>query len=469
MTQYRYRRWLPPPPARPKRSLEQLLLCAILIAILGPFHLWIAGYLRRTRVWQVLQLSPVGDRLLLSSPEGTGIFETEGGKLLGRSRGRLRAAAFSRDGKRIAAVTTDGEILVLDGRTGTTIRTIATKEPGVVIVRFSPDGERVVGGGEGGEIQLWDADQGKLLWRKSLVTGRIFGLEFRDDDQIIAASYGSKMRIYEIRFVRARDGVTIAAHPRTNREPTSFTVSARGDVAAVGTAYAIEVFDVATWKLVGGTGLAGESLALSRDGSRLAVGGRSWLTRHDLGTNAWSGVGSVRHKAPVGSVVIRPDGLAVSAAHDGAVWVSNFDTLEARRVAAGLRLSNGPVPWHILAGFGLWLFLWMRADRRTRRHQGEPAEGPESPAEPSVKLVAGVSILFVGLGLTLALRSIERSPTGVTLQLNCLLVLAGALAALFTALRALQALFGLGKYRRLEAFLALMLAFVAFAYSIGST
>jgi WD40 repeat protein len=82
-------------------------------------------------------------------------------------RAAVRALAFSADGRRLAAGSTDGSVRLWDVRSSpnaaTAIRVFSGHEGVVETVLFSPDGRRIVTASRDGTARIWDAESGHEL------------------------------------------------------------------------------------------------------------------------------------------------------------------------------------------------------------------------------------------------------------------------------------------------------------------
>ena len=95
---------------------------------------------------------------------------------------------FSPDGKTLA-VPGNHEVLLLDAQSGQLMRRLIGATPRVESVRFSPDGMRlaVAGGlpGEAGELQVWNAVTGDLIFSSFVSHDTIFGASWSPDSKRI--------------------------------------------------------------------------------------------------------------------------------------------------------------------------------------------------------------------------------------------------------------------------------------------
>jgi len=141
-------------------------------------------------------------------------------------RDRIVALAWAPDGSKLAAAHWTGELTILDGGTGRSLRTLqtagsvawamcfdaagrhlawgdepytkisdlASNAPDVVllrgsgIVRFSPDGTRLLTGTADGSLSLWHSETGKEMLKLPRLSSAVANAEFSPDSQRIFAT-----------------------------------------------------------------------------------------------------------------------------------------------------------------------------------------------------------------------------------------------------------------------------------------
>jgi WD40 repeat protein len=99
----------------------------------------------------------------------------------------VHCAAFSPDGKRLAAGGFDYTIRVWELASGRELLTI--KDQGVVLsVAFSPDGRWLASGGESGTVTVWDTAEGKAITTLPGHANSVESVAFSQDGKRIASS-----------------------------------------------------------------------------------------------------------------------------------------------------------------------------------------------------------------------------------------------------------------------------------------
>ena len=140
-------------------------------------------------------LSPDGSQMVVFLKEGAtpSLWDLSTGEkmfdLVGHTH-PLYAAAFSRDGKRLATVGQDGRAIVWDVQTGKPLLTLPGHSSSVGVVAFSKDGTRLATGGVDGVVKVWDISEGPTTGQELLnLSGYspfIWSLDFSSDGKYLA-------------------------------------------------------------------------------------------------------------------------------------------------------------------------------------------------------------------------------------------------------------------------------------------
>ena len=155
--------------------------------------------------WRIKSANP--DNVCLAiSPDGqflavrSGVYETDAGQpVLDNSSAahinalnHMEAAAFSRDGRRLAFVA-ENEVFVLEADGWRVVGSQQNANLPLVSLSFSPDSRHLVTGSTDGIILLWEADPLRLIAKVGNHAARIKSLSFSPDGTTLASSGDDKM------------------------------------------------------------------------------------------------------------------------------------------------------------------------------------------------------------------------------------------------------------------------------------
>ncbi|MGO9172414.1 MAG: eIF2A-related protein [Rhodomicrobium sp.] len=240
--------------------------------------------------------------------------------------GVVNSVAFSPDGKRVLSGGQDQTLKLWDAATGMLIRTF--RDNYVTSVAFSPDrdGKWVLSGSTDQTLKLWDAPTGKLIRKFSGHTGEVTSVAFSPDGRLVLSGSDDRtLRLWDAftgELVRSFKGHTAGV------KAVAFSPDADGRRVLSGSFDGtLKIWDAETAQLIRSVETDVTSVAFAPGGRRVLSG--SWdqtLKLWDAATGnlirAFKG-----HTQFVTSVAFSPDGTRVlSGSEDGTLKLWNTET-----------------------------------------------------------------------------------------------------------------------------------------------
>jgi WD40 repeat protein len=299
---------------------------------------------------QVGDVSPDGALVALAHQDGAVTLWSaatgEQVRSLGRHAGKATWVAFSPDGRWIASIGGDANLLVTSVATGA-VHTLSGHRGEITGLAFSPDSTMIASGGSDGEVRLWavDGDEERVLGRH---VGRVFELTFSPDGHHLATRTseggGADTRIWEV--------ATLGRRGLRCHRARIFQVALSPDGRRMATGSddnGVCLWDPHTGqsrRLDGHDGLV-YSVAFSPDGARLASASFDGTVRlWELGACGASAAGCAPtsrvlagHRGAVWMVAFSPDGRwLASASSDATVRLWDTTSGEARVLTGHTRV-----------------------------------------------------------------------------------------------------------------------------------
>ena len=199
-------------------------------------------------------------------------------------RGRLRAVAFSRDGKHVAMAGRSGVIRICDAATGKLARTLMGHEGCINALAYSPGGGVLASASSDGTVRLWNARTGRcvgaLTGHKKAVTCVSWS---PDAGTLATGSWDRRVALWD-----ARSGKATLLLPEHGHEVRAVAWAPNGKWLATAGDYGDG--QVAVWDargacrdvIKGGSAIC--AFAWSPDSRHLAFGGQH---RHDVAVFIW--------------------------------------------------------------------------------------------------------------------------------------------------------------------------------------
>lgn len=274
----------------------------------------------------------------------------------GEHSSQVLSVAFSPDGRYFVSgagqwfSTKPGEVKLWDAATGKLLWTGRGHTGSVMSVAFSPDGRRVAAatgpwGTKAGEVIIWETATGKALTTLSDMPPGVFGVAFHPDgDRLATAGSDCRIRLWDLESGRR----LFELAGRDGHQDNVFSVAFSPDgtqLASAGRDGAAILWDLASRRAVqclhGPIDL--RSVAFSRDGQRLVAASfdhsvKIWdVSSGQLLLTNWG------HRGPVLCATFAPDGQHVASTDSlGRVHVWDAETGRIFRTVHG---HTGGVFW----------------------------------------------------------------------------------------------------------------------------
>jgi DNA-binding SARP family transcriptional activator/WD40 repeat protein len=246
--------------------------------------------------------------------------------------GEVARFALSPDGRRIATAESNGQVAVVDLRTGRKLfETPPVRGERVLDVAWSPDGRTFATAGSLGDIQSWHAADGsRAIGFHDLLGQPAHAIAFNADGTLLAAAADGGGGISgggTVYLWNARTGKPVGSPLHTDTPAYDLAFSSDGKrlaAALLGTGVAyvwrLSTGELAFPVIIDDEFNRGDAVAFSPDGKLLATGGGSGLVRFwDAETGKQVGGSLLATAGYVLSVAFDPKGkLLVTAGTDGA-------------------------------------------------------------------------------------------------------------------------------------------------------
>lgn len=350
------------------------------------------GHAARVRA---VAFSPDGRAALTGSDDSTAILwdVATGSKLqefAGHS-GAVNDVALSPDGSLVLSAGDDGTARIWERGAGAEVVRLTGHAGRVTAAAFSPDGRLVATGGEDSTARLWDARSGREVHR--LRTDHVVDVAFSaDGGSLLTADAGGNLILWS-----SQTGEEVRRQ-RTPHPLTYAALSAGGKLFMAGGDQHVGLWDAASGAEVGQFSAGSSqilSAGLSPDGRLLALGGIGSVEVREVADRGRTrAVGSLPGSAE--ALAFSPDGTSILAgAGDGVALLINAADGSVKRRFEGAAESISVVSvTDVDLVFGLGsggVSLWSRRTGRERRRLSlRPYEVYEVAVSPDGRLVRAV-------------------------------------------------------------------------------
>ncbi len=424
-------------------SMIVLFMLMVVSGILVPFflHTHREAHTHET-VWTI-DFSPDRKLMARGSSLGVAVFEIGTQRLISKLDIQAGCLAFSKDSRMIATGELHGSVKVWDAVTGLLLDDLPGHSGWVRSIDFSPDSTRLYSASRDGMIKEWQVSNGALVSTFRSKIGEFESMALSPNGELLAAGPSGSRNNHNIELWNLKTGsamTTIAGPEYCYVYQLAF--SPDNSTLAVG----LSVPMVRLWNVFNATSRISLPKASGRDLVSFSPTGKLLVTSFDGGVQLWDTAKAQEtakldgHFGDVLWAAISSDeSTLTTAGEDGTI--RTWDLLSAKQThcVSGLTLRAQPIPWAMLAGFGLWLIAWCGlkylGHRRSSVADLNTAGFVLVVSSVMFVLANGISIIWlsqetssttspigvlggwslisflvlIGFGLTLALREIRRS------------------------------------------------------------
>jgi WD40 repeat protein len=304
-----------------------------------------------------LSFAPGGSQVLSASADGSVklfAMPTATNKAIYAHAGIVTSATLSPDGTRLLTGCSDNQVRQWNLANGQVERTWAGPTLGILAVAYSPAGNRVAAGSADKLLTVWEATSNKEVKKMPNLAAAVHSVALSSDGKLVAAGLADgSVRVYDL-----TSGKEIHTFPGPKGEVSALLFTAKGDQLISGAADGSVQARVILPKLAEGVkwkhSAAVHALALSKDGTHVAVGGADKQVKVNLLATGKEEA-TFATPAVVRGLAFHPDGkrLAVAGAdgqariygtdgqleeyfaHEGAVHAVAYSTDGKRLFTAG--------------------------------------------------------------------------------------------------------------------------------------
>jgi WD40 repeat protein len=350
------------PMIRLRASMIAWFMLMVVSGIIVPFFLHIHRETHTHETVWAIEFSPDRKLMARGSSLGVAVFEIDSQRLIKKLDIQAGCLAFSKDSRMIATGELHGSVKVWDAVTGSLLDDLPGHSAWVRAIAFSPDSTLLYSASRDGMIKVWQVSNGALVSNFSSKIGEFESMALSPNGELLAAGPSGSHINHNIELWNIKTGTaltTIAGPEYCYVYKLAF--SPDNSTLAVG----LSVPMVRLWDVFKSKSRISLPEASGRDLVSFSPTGKLLVTSFDGGVQIWDtaeGQETARLEGHLGNVlwaaISSNESTLTTAGEDGTV--RTWDLLSAKQThrVSGLTLRAQPIPWVMLAGFGLWLIAW---------------------------------------------------------------------------------------------------------------